>query len=159
MKYFIIIIAFLFGTNSINAQSKESTANPTWKSISWMTGDWIGDGFGGVSYETWSAPIADIMTGTYRHVGDGKNTFFEFILISKKADGTFEMKLRHFNDDMTAWEDEKGHLIWPLNDHSNNSVTFVPCTYKLIAPGKMKITLLMEENGQQHTEVINFEKQ
>jgi len=160
MKNVSAIILLLFSVQLINCQSENSSEDtPSWDNIAWMTGDWIGDGFGGVSYENWSKPINDIMTGTYRHTSEGNNNFFEFIIISKNKDNKFEMKLRHFNPDMTAWEDKEGHLIWPLKSQSKNKVTFGPCTYELVAPDKMKITLIMENDGKQETEIFNFEKQ
>jgi len=160
MKAINTIFLILITIQSVSGQvAKTERNNPTWDNISWMTGEWIGDGFGGISYGTWSAPINDIMLGTYRHTSDGKNNFFELFTIAKNEEGQFEMKLRHFNPDMTAWEDKEGQLIWPLKSHAENKVTFGPCTYELIAPGKMKITLLMDNDGKQETEIFNFTKQ
>lgn len=156
MKYLSAIILF-FGL--INQSSCQTDNVVTWKNIEWMQGDWVGDGFGGISYETWSPPIEGVMLGTYRHVSEGKNNFFELFTISQNDDGSFVMKLRHFNPDMTAWEDEKGHLIWPLKSHTDNSVTFGPCTYEMINADSMRITLIINNDEKQETEIFNFKKQ
>ena len=34
--------------------------------FSWLTGYWVGDGFGGVGEEMWSQPLANTMVGTFR---------------------------------------------------------------------------------------------
>ncbi len=157
MKNSTIVTILLLAFNSANCQSaNQSNALSSWDKISWLTGDWVGDGFGGVSYETWTEPIEDIMLGVFRHVSDGQNNFFELISISKKEDGQLVMKLRHFNPDMNAWEDKEGQLVWELKGLSKNSVTFGPCTYKLVDPDKMEISLIMNNDGQIETEVFNF---
>ena len=95
MKKIFIINLCLWTFETVNCQDQSD--KPTWENIAWMAGDWIGDGFGGISYEHWSPPIAGIMIGTYRHVSAEKNNFFEFFTIAQKEDGNFVMKLRHFN--------------------------------------------------------------
>ena len=156
MKNSILVCLLGFATFPILAQ--DTISPPTWDDISWIVGDWVGDGFGGVSYEHWSQPIAGTMLGTYRHVGDGKNSFFELFTISKNADGTFIMKLRHFNPDLSAWEDKEGQLVWEWKGKTNNGFTFGPCTYNLVGEGQMEIELKMINNGKPETEIFHFQK-
>ncbi|MBT8220516.1 MAG: hypothetical protein KJP00_11860 [Bacteroidia bacterium] len=156
MKYLFIV--FLLGSITLSVSCQDTIAQPTWDDIEWISGDWIGDGFGGTSYEHWSKPIADIMTGTYRHVSDGKNNFFEFFTISKRQDGSFVLMLRHFNPDMNAWEDKEGQLVWEFNGKTDDSITFGPCTYKRVGEDKMEIELIMQRNGKKDTEIFNFKR-
>lgn len=156
MKYVLALSIFLFSHNCTSCQ----TADPiSWDDISWIAGEWIGDGFGGVSYEYWSAPIADAMIGTYRHVGEGQNTFYEFFSITKNEDGSFIMKLRHFNPDLNAWEDKEGQLVWEYNGKTENGFTFGPCTYERVGDTQMEITLLMkQDDGSVGKEIFNFKR-
>jgi len=158
MKNLLFICLITISTN-INCQSNtETTEKSHWDKISWITGDWIGDGFGGVSYETWTEPIAGIILCTYRHVSEGTNNFFELIPVSEDDKGSLVMKLRHFNPNMTAWEDKEGQLVWEMTEITDTSVTFGPCTYKLIEKDKMEISLIMNNDGMVETEVFNFKR-
>jgi len=100
-----------------------------------------------------------IMLATYRHVSEEKNNFFELISISENKDGSLVMKLRHFNPDLTAWEDEEGQLVWEMKAISDSSVTFGPCTYTLTEPNKMEISLIMNNDGKVETELFTFLRQ
>ena len=154
MKNLLFVCLVAVAAN-VNCQSD---TQPTWDDISWIAGNWIGDGFGGVSYESWSEPIAGTILGTYRHVSDGKNNFFELFTITENEDGTFIMKLRHFNPDMNAWEDKEGQLVWEFKSVNENAFTFGPCTYKRIGDDKMEISLVMNNDGKIETEIFNFKR-
>lgn len=155
----LFLILLITITSNANCQSTVASAEKSqWEQISWITGDWIGDGFGGVSYESWTGPIAGIILCTYRHVSEGKNNFFELISVSENEEGDLQMKLRHFNPDMTAWEDKEGQLEWKLKEITDSSVTFGPCTYKRIGDDKMEISLIMNNDGKIETEIFNFER-
>jgi len=156
LTIFLILSVISFTQCQTNPTSVEKT---NWDKIAWLTGDWVGDGFGGVSYEHWSEPIEGIMLATYRHVSEEKNNFFELISISENKDGSLVMKLRHFNPDLTAWEDEEGQLVWKMKAISDSSVTFGPCTYTLTEPNKMEISLIMNNDGKVETELFTFLRQ
>ena len=68
----------------------------------WLTGHWIGDGFGGISEEIWSPPKGGTMMGSYRHLDKSENVnFYEFMVIVEEND-TIKLKLKHFNTDLTG---------------------------------------------------------
>ena len=156
----LLLICLIAMVSNVNCQSTTATTDTksNWDKIAWITGDWVGDGFGGVSYESWTEPIAGIILCTYRHVSEGKNNFFELITVSEKEDGDLVMKLRHFNPDMNAWEDKEGQLVWEMTNITDSSVTFGPCTYTLVAPDKMEIYLVMNNDGKIETEVFHFDR-
>lgn len=63
----------------------ELTDNPEFNiaNYEWLVGDWIGDGFGGVSEESWAPAVDGTMMGMYRHHKDGEIVFYEFLLLDK----------------------------------------------------------------------------
>ncbi len=71
----------------------------------WLTGDWIGEGFGGVLEESWSAPAGAQMVGHFRMVQDGVPQFYEFLAI-EEYEGGLRYRVKHFNPDLTGWEEK-----------------------------------------------------
>ncbi len=72
----------------------------------WLTGSWVGTGFGQRIEEVWNAPTAGSMVGMFKLYGDDGVAFYELLLLVVE-DGTLGLKVKHFNPDFTAWE-EKG---------------------------------------------------
>ena len=51
--------------------------------------------------------------GMYRLVLNGKPSFYEFIHLAEER-GSLVMKLKHFNADLTAWEEKDRFVTVPL---------------------------------------------
>ena len=81
--------------------------------LAWLTGEWTGEGFDTVLHENYSAPIGGQMPGHFYGAKDGKADFYEFVMIAQVGN-SIEYRVKHFNPDMTGWE-EKNHFIrFPL---------------------------------------------
>ena len=72
-----------------------------------MAGHWQGEMFGGMAEEVWNPPSGNSMMGMYKLIKDGKTVFYEFFSIIEESNSLI-LKLKHFNPDMTGWE-EKGY--------------------------------------------------
>lgn len=77
----------------------------TVEDMAWLAGRWTGDGLGGSTEEIWSEPLAGVMVGTFRLIRDGKTVFYEFLTLGVTGQG-LSMRLKHFNPDMTGWEEK-----------------------------------------------------
>jgi hypothetical protein len=77
----------------------------TLQDIAWLSGAWEGTAFGGISEELWSEPLAGTLMGVYRSVENGAVKFYEVNSIVE-VDGSLGMRLKHFNADLTGWEEE-----------------------------------------------------
>ena len=99
--------------NTVPAPADKPGPPAALKDVAWLTGDWVGTGLGGVSEETWSVPAAGAMIGTYRLVVDGKASFYEFMNLIED-DGSLLLRLKHFNADMTGWEDKDKFVSFRL---------------------------------------------
>ncbi|MBL8087191.1 MAG: hypothetical protein JNM85_03865 [Chthonomonas sp.] len=64
---------------------------PTITDLSWMSGDWTCEVWGGKFEERWSLPRDGTMVGTGRHFVDGKTKTIEHMTIEANADGTLTM--------------------------------------------------------------------
>ena len=85
----------------------------TLKDVAWLTGRWLGEGFGGTLEETWSPPLGGAMVATFRLVKDGKPAFYEMCWIREK-NGTLEYNVKHFHPDLVGWEAKGEHVTFPL---------------------------------------------
>ncbi|HEX6737872.1 MAG TPA: DUF6265 family protein [Vicinamibacteria bacterium] len=81
--------------------------------ISWLAGRWTGEALGGVSEEIWSAPRGGAMMGMYRLVREGKPVFYELCTIVEE-NGSLLLRLKHFNADLTGWEEKARTVDFPL---------------------------------------------
>jgi len=119
MNTFKLALFLLFSSSfAINAQSRVSIDQ-----FSWLTGHWVGDGFGGVSEEVWSQPTEGAMIGTYRHMSDGKNNFYEFMQINEE-NGSIKLRLKHFNADMKGWEEKEDFVDFQFISVDKNKAIF-----------------------------------
>ena len=81
--------------------------------LAWLVGEWRGEGFSATLFETYSAPIGGQMPGHFYVANDGKPSMYEFVMIAEVGD-SIEYRVRHFNPDMTAWEEKERFVRFPL---------------------------------------------
>jgi hypothetical protein len=73
--------------------------------VGWITGHWRGPGIGGQAEEIWSAPEGGAMMCAFRVLKDGKVWFYEISLIAEDK-GSLVLRVKHFNADLTGWEEK-----------------------------------------------------
>lgn len=151
-----ILAPFLFFI-SLEQASAQEIEQPNIEDFAWLAGSWVGDGFGGISEEIWTAPSAGSMIGAYKHYKDGKVNFYEILHISK-IDGKFSLRLKHFNPDLTGWEEKDKFIEFPFVKATSNKIEFKGLSYELIDKDKMEIRLKLNRGGEITTEIFNFER-
>jgi hypothetical protein len=101
----------------------ESSPNAVIDEVAWLAGHWLGEGLGGISEEVWSPPRAGAMMGAYRLIKDGKTAFYEILTIMEER-GSLVFRLKHFNADLTAWEEKEKTVDFPLVKLEKNAAHF-----------------------------------
>lgn len=150
-----LLIPFLF---VLCFQSNAQDRKPTMDDLNFLNGYWVGDGFGGVSEEVWMPASLGRMNGIYKHMQDGQTTFMEFMDISEVSD-TIRLRLKHFNPDMTGWEEKDKYVTFTLQSVAPNKALFKGLTYELVDPNYLKVSLkLKQKDGSVNTEVFNFSR-
>lgn len=83
--------------------------------LDWLVGQWSGTGIGGApAHESWLAPVGGTMVGTFiQEDGESGIRFSEHIYLMEE-EGTLVMRLKHFNADLTGWEDKEGMVTFRL---------------------------------------------
>lgn len=101
----------------------------TIKDLAWLAGRWSGPALGGDTDE-WIMPPADgQMPGIFRALRGGKLSFTEHFAFAE-ADGSVELRVRHFNPDFTSWEDRQEMARFPLTAIAANRAQFGSVTYE-----------------------------
>lgn len=122
----------------------------------WISGSWIGDGFGGVSEEIWSEPSADgTIIGCFRHTNkDGSPNFYEFWVLDNAG-----LRLKHFNPDMTGWEEKEDFVTFEMIEVTEVKIVLKGLIYERISDTEMKISLkLKDDEGNVSTEVFQMKR-
>lgn len=83
--------------------------------LSWLAGSWVGTGMGAEVTETYSAPFGGRITGHFA-MADGKGgVAFTEIVDYVPLGASLACRVRHFNPDMSGWEDQTGKpVVFPL---------------------------------------------
>lgn len=97
-------------TNTLRLTDSTKRDKARIEDIKWLSGHWVGTALGGVTEEVWTPPMAGSMMGSFRMVqGDTTVVFFEILNLCEEY-GSLSLKLKHFNKDLTGWE-EKDKVI------------------------------------------------
>jgi hypothetical protein len=81
--------------------------------MAWLAGHWTGEALGGVSEEIWSPARGGVMLGMYRLLKNDAPVFYELLTISER-EGSLVLRLKHFNADLTGWEEKVDVREFPL---------------------------------------------
>jgi hypothetical protein len=81
--------------------------------LAWLQGQWEGPGIAGLATEVYSGPAGGQIVGHFRQLrGDG--IWFYEIMTIVQAGASLEYRLKHFNQDLTGWEEKGTVLTFPL---------------------------------------------
>ena len=98
--------------------------------LAWLTGRWLGEGFGGILEENWNPPLGGTMVATFRLVSESKPGFYEICLIVPEGN-SLVYKVKHFNPDFTGWEEKSEYERFLLVKLEPNAAYFDGFTMKL----------------------------
>jgi hypothetical protein len=147
----VVALACLSGT--AQAQPKATLAD-----MAWLAGHWTGTGLGGVSEEVWSEPAAGAMMGMYRLVVGGKVVFYELLTLVEE-NGSLALKLKHFNADLTGWEEKDRFVTFRLAKLTPAEAWFGGLTFKRVTNDRLEIFLALRgADGTIREEVFRMQR-
>ena len=85
------------------------------------------------------------MMGVFRQFRDGKPRFYEFMLMSEVGD-TVELRIKHFNPDVTGWEEKDKYTTFKLVKVEGQNAWFSGLTFKRQG-NSLKIYLALRRGG------------
>lgn len=151
----------LFSLVLMIGQNADAQDSGTIEDFAFLVGYWEGTGFGGVSEEIWMPARDDRMFGIFKQSSESGLEFTEFLEITrdKNQDGNFVLRLRHFSEDFTAWEDKDEYVAFPLQSVTENRIEFEGLAYKLSSPDELEITLTIQHSdGSRSVEKFNLRR-
>lgn len=81
--------------------------------LAWLAGAWEGEGITGPAREVYSPPMGGQIIGHFIQTRGGEIAFSEILTIAQVGD-TLEYRLKHFNADLTGWEEKDDVFRFPL---------------------------------------------
>jgi hypothetical protein len=144
----LLMFAAVFAENSA-AQSSTSVSD-----LSWMAGHWRGEAFGGICEEVWSPEFGGTMVGTFKLVSGKKINFYEIMTITSDSAGP-TLNVKHFNPDLTGWEEKDEVMSFSFVSAGVGQVTFSGLTYERTAEDSLRITVSVKgADGSARQEII-----
>lgn len=126
--------------------------------MAWLAGHWSGEALGGDSEEIWSQPNNGAMMGMYRFIKNNKTVFYELITIIEEK-GSLLIRLKHFNNNLTGWEEKNQTIDFPLISKENGAMYFDGMTF--VPDGKNFVTIYLVINHKDGTikeEVFKYKR-
>ena len=145
-----IILALAVPATAQNTRSLGDSTSPpaSIDQLSWLAGSWVGTGMGNDVAETYSAPLGGRITGHFA-MEDGKGgvAFTEIVDYVPLRD-SLAYRVRHFNPDMSGWEDRTGKpVIFPLVAVEKDRWFFDGMTIERTGTNSLTMWVRITENG------------
>lgn len=125
--------------------------------IQWLSGHWRGEAFGGLVEEVWSPALGGSMMGAFKLVVENQVQFYEIETISEVNDSLI-FRLKHFNKDLTGWEEKDATVDFKLVKVTDNKVYFNGLTIERISEKEINIYVAIEHEGKTTEEKFNYNK-
>lgn len=121
----------------------------------WLLGDWVGTGIEGAeAAENWLPASGATMAGIFlQEKPDGSIMFTELMYMSEDA-GSLVLKLKHFNPDLTGWEEKDGMVRFRLISIEPCAAYFSALTYRCEPDGGLLVAVRMKSDGEAVKELV-----
>ncbi|MFN2443592.1 MAG: DUF6265 family protein [Thermoanaerobaculia bacterium] len=134
-----------------------SAASVDLDELAWLAGRWTGEGLGGWVEEVWNPPAGGAITGTFRLLRDGKPLFYEFYVLADHGEG-LTLRLKHFNADMTGWEEKEKYVEFPFIGVIDGVLHFRGLAYQRDSDDRMTIYLALTTKEGMREEVFRLKR-
>ena len=140
----LLVAGVLTGSEAQTAntlrRSEGAAPAGTLADMAWLAGRWEGEGLGGRVEEVWSPADGGAMMGMFRLVREGKPVFYEFLTLRETERG-LAMQLKHFNPDMTGWEEREKFVEFLYVGSEGKRVFFEGLTFDRSEEGQLTVHL------------------
>lgn len=143
--------------NLMFLDDKQQSPRANLTAVNWLTGHWRGEAFGGLIEEIWTPALGTSMMGAFKLVVEGQVQFYEIETISQVND-TLMFRLKHFNKDLTGWEEKDKTVDFKLVKVTDNKVYFNGLTLERINDKEINIYVAIEQEGNTTEEKFNYKR-
>ena len=123
--------------------------------FSWLAGQWQGKGIGGnLALESWLSPTGDTMVGTFVQTNAEGNIQFTEHMYLLENEGSVTFRLKHFNPDMTSWEEREKYVTFRLLEVEHCAAYFAGLTLRCDGEDGLLVAVRMREKDGEISELI-----
>ncbi|MEX0342319.1 MAG: DUF6265 family protein [Erythrobacter sp.] len=128
--------------------------------MDWLVGQWAGEGIGGQpAFESWLPPTGGTMVGSFVQQADTETiSFTEHLYLMEEA-GTLVLRLKHFNADLTGWEEKDGLLTFRLIAIEPCAAYFRSLTLRCDGENGLLAAVRMQSGGELIFRFVRIEPQ
>jgi hypothetical protein len=128
------------------------------EAAAWLTGRWLGRGFGGEVEETWAPAVGGTMVGHFRLVQNGAPVFYELMLLDA-PEGTLRLRVKHFGADFVGWEEKDGCHTFVGSDSAADALRFDGLVLRRTGVDRAEFVVSMRgEDGSVRDEVLQLQR-
>ena len=143
--------------NTLKLDDQSIRPAATIDDVAWMVGSWRGEAFGGTFEEVWTAASSGTMVGMFKLMHNNQPTMYEFELIVEE-EGSLIVQLKHFNADLTGWEEKDRYISFPLVKLTEDAAYFEGLTYRRDGPDRLKVYVVVGIGGKVQEEELLFHR-
>ena len=132
--------------NTLTARDGVPSPRATLHDMRWLAGRWTASALGGETEETWSGPAGGAMMGMFRLLKDGKVVFYELLTLVEH-EGSLLLRLKHFNPDLTGWEEKADTVKFRLLKISGDTAHFDGMTFHRLGDQTVEVFLAIRNRA------------
>ncbi len=152
MLVFLCWISSEIGFSENDMNNKKELIN-SFEDFEWLAGRWEGEAFGGQFEEVWSPAAGGSMCGTFKLMVNDAVSFYEIFTITLDSAGPV-LRLKHFNADLTGWEEKDEVITFPFVGGDANELSFDGLVYRKTSENTMRIILNIKDSEGNITENV-----
>jgi len=153
-KLWRLLPILLFSSNGLAAElavkSRPAGAEPpsaTIGEVAFLSGHWIGEGLGACSEEVMAPSAGGQIMGMFRQMKpEGGVRFYEFYTIAEE-NGSLILRIKHFNPDLTGWEEKGDSVEFPLVGIEGTTAYFDGLTFSRVGKDVFRSAVMIEGEG------------
>ena len=152
----LALVATPLAAQEVRDTPEDHTPPPaSLEQMDWLVGQWSGTGIGGApAHESWFSPTGNTMVGTFIQMKDDDEIMFTEHMYLMEEEGSLVLRLKHFNADLTAWEDKEGMVTFPLIAVEDCAAYFRALTLRCDGENGLIAAVRMKNAGGEISELI-----
>ena len=125
------------------------------EALDWLVGQWHGSGIGeAAAYESWLPSSGGTMVGSFvQETPAGGIMFTEHMCIAEDT-GSLVVRLKHFNPDLTGWEEKDEMVSFPLLAIEECAAYFSAVTYRCDGADGLLVAVRVKGAGEAAEELV-----
>jgi hypothetical protein len=156
--FFLCLLCYdtAYSQSVLKLGSNDLPGNGSLSELTWLSGYWEGSGLGGECDEVWIPQQDKSMAGIFRYSREGVLVFSEYMII-EEIGKSLSLKLKHFNRDLSPWEEKDEWVEFKLIKIVGETAWFDGLTYKR-EQDKLSVWILLDTGGDERIEEFIYHK-